>query len=171
MATTTTAAASKEPVKSGGGGGSQTSMRDDSASQTSLPRIDTRHNKIYRAPPTPPLEKLRDLEKTFVLDSVAVSNISSDYSRANPKLGSVIPPYNSLNDPAIAKYFDNYGVKEVLKINEQVNKHFSFFFFFFLLSFLLVQFKQYSFCYYYYSTSNKHLLIKWWMIKYKYLKN
>ena len=117
MATTTTA--SKEPGKPG----SQTSMRAESAGETSLPRIEPRRNKIYRAPPTPPLEKLRDLEKTFVLDSVAVSNISTDYSRANPKLGSVIPPYNSLNDPAIAKYFDNYGVKEVLKINEQVNNH------------------------------------------------
>lgn len=88
---------------------------------TTLPRIPNRVNKIYRAPPTPPLERLVDREKAFVLDSIAVSNISTDYSRANPKLGSVIPPYNSLDDRAISRYFNSYGVCELLKKNGQVN--------------------------------------------------
>lgn len=103
----------------------ETNTRDsagvDTAGVTTLPRIPTRHNKIYRAPPTPPLERLVDLEKSFVLDSVAVSNISTDYSRANPKFGSVIPPYNSLDDRYISRYFHNYGVRELLKKNGQVN--------------------------------------------------
>lgn len=100
--------------------GSQPSARND---YETLPKINQRHNgqnKIYRAPPTPPLEKLYSKEKAFVLDSVAVSNISHDYSRANPKLGSVIPPYNSLEDKTISKYFENYGVKDMLKKSGQV---------------------------------------------------
>nr|KAG5696065.1 hypothetical protein BaRGS_017177 [Batillaria attramentaria] len=57
-----------------------------------------RHNKIYRTPPTPPPEVLRTKEKTFVLDCNATSSISTDYSKANPKLGPVVPPYNSQKD-------------------------------------------------------------------------
>jgi hypothetical protein len=71
--------------------------------------------KIYRAPPTPPLEALTAREKRFVLDCNAVSHISFDYSRANPKLGSVIPPYNGLEDKATRGYFESYGVQEILE--------------------------------------------------------
>ena len=85
-----------------------------------LSRDKYRQNKIYRAPPTPPLDKIYDQEKAFKLDCVAVSNISQDYSRANPKLGSVIPPYNSLDDKAISRYFDNFGLYDLLKKTGQV---------------------------------------------------
>ncbi len=77
-------------------------------------------NKLYRTPPTPPLEKQSELEKSFKLDCIAVSNISVDYSRANPKLGSVIPPYNSLDDPSISDFVKNYGVRDYLKRNRLV---------------------------------------------------
>jgi hypothetical protein len=62
------------------------------------------------------------MEKSFVIDSVAVSNISVDYSRANPKLGSVIPPYNSLDDKTISAYLSNYGVSDLLRKTGQVKR-------------------------------------------------
>jgi len=84
----------------------------------SLPKLNRdkfRQHKLYRCPPTPPLEIQYEKEKAFTLDSVAVSNISQDYSRANPKLGSVIPPYNSFDDKAIRSYFENFGLDDLLK--------------------------------------------------------
>ena len=57
-----------------------------------------RHNKIYRTPPTPEPEEMKLKEKGFTLDSIAVSSICTDYSKANPKLGPVVPPYNSQKD-------------------------------------------------------------------------
>ncbi len=91
----------------------------------SLPRIsNSRSCKLYRTPPTPPLERQSDLEKSFKLDCIAVSNISLDYTRANPKLGAVIPPYNSLNDNSISDFVKNYGVREYLKRNDKAeNEH------------------------------------------------
>jgi hypothetical protein len=89
----------------------------------SLPRINqdkSRQHKTYRTPPTPPLEKQSDLEKSFKLDCIAVSNISLDYTRANPKLGTVIPPYNSLHDSSISDFVKNYGVRDFLKRVGQV---------------------------------------------------
>lgn len=74
-----------------------------------------RRFKIYRAPPTPPLEVLTSREKSFVLDCRAVSHISYDYSRANPKLGSVIPPYNSVEDKAARTFFTTPAVKDALE--------------------------------------------------------
>lgn len=98
-----------------------------SAKADGLPRINS--NKLYRAPPTPPLEKLHDLERAFKLDGIAVSNISQDYSRANPKLGSVIPPYNSIEDRSVSSYFSNFGVNELLKKTGQVKTQFALNFF------------------------------------------
>jgi hypothetical protein len=81
-------------------------------------------NKIYRTPPTPPLEKQYKMERSFTLDSIAVGNISLDYSKANPKLGSVIPPYDSYNDSAVSNYFNSYGIKELLKkTNQREDNH------------------------------------------------
>lgn len=91
-----------------------------SSSMPRLARDRYKTNKIYRAPPTPPLEKQIDLERSFKLDCVAVSNISLDYSRANPKLGSVIPPYNSLDDKTISETVKNNGVREFLRRTGQV---------------------------------------------------
>jgi len=73
-----------------------------------------RVNKIYRTPPTPPPGALRTKEKTFVLDCNAASSISCDYSKANPKLGPVIPPYNSQKDKHVKQYFGFYSVPGTL---------------------------------------------------------
>lgn len=73
-----------------------------------------RHNKIYRTPPTPPPEELLVKEKSFILDSPAVSRISLDYSRTNPKLGPVIPPFNSQRDSHSANYFSYHNVNRTL---------------------------------------------------------
>ena len=80
-----------------------------------------RVNKIYRTPPTPPPGVLRTKEKTFILDCKATSSISSDYSRANPKLGPVIPPYNSQRDGHVDQYFTFHGVDRTLNKTGQVS--------------------------------------------------
>ncbi|CAF3713633.1 unnamed protein product [Rotaria sordida] len=82
-----------------------------------------RHNKLYRGPPTPPPEVQFDLERSFVLDSKAVSNISNDYSVANPKLGSVIPPYNAQLDHHVDNYFKFFGIRKTLEGSGQSAAH------------------------------------------------
>ncbi|XP_025080607.1 uncharacterized protein C17orf98-like [Pomacea canaliculata] len=80
-----------------------------------------RQNKIYRTPPTPPPGELRVKEKSFVLDCKATSSISCDYSKVNPKLGPVIPPYNSQRDKHVDQYFTFYGVDRTLNKTGQDN--------------------------------------------------
>lgn len=87
-----------------------------------------RHNKLYRCPATPPPEVQYDRERSFILDANAVSNISNDYSVANPKLGSVIPPYNSQLDHYVDNYFRFFGVRKTLEKTGQVKNIPSFFF-------------------------------------------
>ena len=82
--------------------------------------ISARFNKLYRGPPTPPPEIQFDRERSFILDCKAVSNISIDYSPANPKLGSVIPPYNSQLDSHVQNYFQFFGVPRTLEKSGQV---------------------------------------------------
>jgi hypothetical protein len=94
-----------------------------SISMPRLARDRFKTNKIYRAPPTPPLEEQVNLERSFKLDCIAVSNISLDYTRANPKLGSVIPPYNSLDNKDISETVKNNGVREFLRRTGQVKKN------------------------------------------------
>jgi hypothetical protein len=79
-----------------------------------------RYNKIYRSPATPPPEVQFDREQSFVLDCKAVSSISLDYSTANPKLGSVIPPYNSQLDSHVQSYFSFFGLSKTLEKTGQV---------------------------------------------------
>ncbi|XP_046575313.1 uncharacterized protein C17orf98-like [Haliotis rubra] len=86
-----------------------------SASPSSPRRSKSRMNKLYRTPPTPPPQELLGKEHTFVLDCNAVSSISSDYSKANPKLGPVVPPYNSQKDGHVAPYFKFHGVERTLR--------------------------------------------------------
>jgi hypothetical protein len=81
-----------------------------------------RHNKLYRCPPTPPPEVQYNRERSFILDGKAVSNISSDYSTANPKLGSAIPPYVAQFDPSVDNYFEFFGVNNTLQKTGQVNR-------------------------------------------------
>lgn len=76
-------------------------------------------NKIYRTPPTPPPEERQEMEKGFTLDQNAVSSISCDYSKANPKLGPVVPPFNSQKDVHTSPYFTFVGVDKTLKKTQQ----------------------------------------------------
>ena len=79
-----------------------------------------RHNKLYRCPLTPPPEVQYGLERTFILDSQAVSHISNDYSSANPKLGSATPPYNSYRDYHVDNYRKFFGLQKTLGKAKQV---------------------------------------------------
>jgi len=77
-------------------------------------------NKLYHTPPSPKPDDLLRREKTFTLDCVAVSNISNDYSRANPKLGQVAQPYNAQRDHHCGSYFGFIGVDKTLgKTNQE----------------------------------------------------
>ena len=85
-----------------------------------LTREKLRSNKLYRAPPTPTLDEFFEMEKSFTIDGVAVSNISNDYLKANPQLGSAIPPYNSFKDKSVSNYMRYHGLSNLLKKTGQV---------------------------------------------------
>ena len=53
-------------------------------------------------------------EKAFILDCIALAQISNDYSKANPKLGPAIPPYNSQKDHSVRRYFEFHDVEKIL---------------------------------------------------------
>jgi hypothetical protein len=89
---------------------------------TKKPKKQDRSNKIYRTPATPSPVQLLVMEKSFILDCNATSSISRDYSLTNPKLGPVIPPYNSQKDKHANNYFRFNGVKRTLKKTGQYNK-------------------------------------------------
>jgi flagellar motor protein MotB len=76
-------------------------------------------NKIYRTPPTPAPEILHTFERSFTLDCIAVHSTSNDYSKARPKLGQVIPPYNAQKDKSVEPYFGFTGVTQTLKRTRQ----------------------------------------------------
>ena len=97
-------------------------MADDSRSTKSAHQ--KRHNKLYRSPPTPPPEERLREEKGFVLDCNSMSSISNDFAKANPKLGPVIPPYNSQKDGHVSNYFNFHGVDKTLDKTGQVCKYF-----------------------------------------------
>lgn len=73
----------------------------------------------YGPPPMTPEDKAK-LEKGFVLDSIAVSTLSDDSGRANPKMATAIPPYNAQKDKHSKGYFEKPVVKKLLKKTEQV---------------------------------------------------
>lgn len=109
----------------------QTARSRTSRSQSlNEPRLKTansfnanRTNKLYHCPQTPPPEAQVEREQSFILDCKAVSHISNDYSKANPKLGSVIPPYDAQTDPHAQKYFQFFGIPQILDRSEQLNEH------------------------------------------------
>lgn len=73
----------------------------------------------YGPPPLSQEDKLKS-EKGFVLDAVAVSTLSDDSGRANPKMATAIPPYNGQKDKHSKGYFEKPVVKKLLKKTEQV---------------------------------------------------
>ncbi|CAF3065947.1 unnamed protein product [Rotaria socialis] len=100
----------------------QATPRESFAPQT-RPTSLHRYNKLYRGPPTPPPEVQYDRERSFILDAKAVSNISNDYSVANPKLGSVIPPYNAQLDSHVDNYFKFFSIRKTLEKTGQAAGH------------------------------------------------
>lgn len=73
----------------------------------------------YGPPPLSQDDKLK-AEKGFVLDAVAVSTLSDDSGRANPKMATAIPPYNGQKDKHSKGYFEKPVVKKLLKKTEQI---------------------------------------------------
>lgn len=65
-------------------------------------------------------EELRKLEKGFVLDNIAVSTMSDDSGRANPKMSTAIPPYNAQMDRHTKNYFEKKLVQRLLTRTQQV---------------------------------------------------
>lgn len=103
-----------EGSRAGYSRGNESDMSIKFAKSRSASSKKGRSNKIYRTPVTPTPPELLEKEKTFVLDCNAASSISRDYCRANPKLGPVIPPYNSQRDRHVSNYFRFYGVRDTL---------------------------------------------------------
>ena len=73
----------------------------------------------YGPPPLTPEEKAIN-ENGFVMDAIAVSTLSDDSGRANPKMATAIPPYNAQKDKHAKAYFEKPVVKKLLKKTEQV---------------------------------------------------
>ncbi|CAH8513414.1 unnamed protein product [Schistosoma mattheei] len=65
------------------------------------------------------LKQLELLERQFILDCIAVRKICDDYSKANPKHGSIIPPYNGQLDPYAKSYFESLNIQKLLEKNGQ----------------------------------------------------
>lgn len=101
------------------------SLKSGRSRQSASPRrsVAGRENKIYRTPPTPPPPEMDRLERSFTLDCIAVSSISHDYSKTNPKLGPALPPYNSKKDNHATNYFNFIGVPRTLAKTKQVGDH------------------------------------------------
>ncbi|XP_073070264.1 sperm microtubule associated protein 1-like [Manis javanica] len=55
------------------------------------------------------------LEKSFILDGVAVSSMARTYEHLRPKLWSAIPPYNAQQDYHTHRYFQSRVVPPVLR--------------------------------------------------------
>ena len=73
----------------------------------------------YGPPPLTSEEKTKQ-EKGFVLDAIAVSTLSDDSGRANPKMATAIPPYNGQKDKHAKGYFEKPVVQKLLNKTEQV---------------------------------------------------
>ncbi|ERE67618.1 hypothetical protein H671_7g18545 [Cricetulus griseus] len=59
------------------------------------------------------------LEKSFILDGVAVSTMARAYSISRPKVWSAIPPYNPQQDCHARRYFRSYVVPPILRKTDQ----------------------------------------------------
>ncbi|KAK7802376.1 hypothetical protein U0070_023493 [Myodes glareolus] len=59
------------------------------------------------------------LEKSFVLDGVAVSTMARAYSLLKPKVWSAIPPYNPQQDYHTRRYFRSHVVPPILRKTNQ----------------------------------------------------
>ena len=62
------------------------------------------------------------LEKSFILDGVAVSTVARSYEQLRPKLWSAIPPYNAQQDYHTFRYFRSHVVPPILRKTDQVEE-------------------------------------------------
>ncbi|MBV99900.1 Uncharacterized protein C17orf98, partial [Eschrichtius robustus] len=62
------------------------------------------------------------LEKSFILDGVAVSTMARTYEHVRPKLWSAIPPYNAQQDYHARRYFRSRVVPPILRKTDQVQE-------------------------------------------------
>ncbi|KER24051.1 hypothetical protein T265_08216 [Opisthorchis viverrini] len=60
-------------------------------------------------------EALKKREHDFILDCIAVAQISKDGALRSPKIDSVIPTYDALRDPFSARYFQQPTVKKFME--------------------------------------------------------
>ena len=84
------------------------------------PRKKVEPRCVKYGPPEKSPEQLRELEKGFILDCMAVSTFSDDSGHASPKLSTAIPPYNAQKDKNAKRYFEVKDVKRTLKRTGQV---------------------------------------------------
>ncbi|KAK3106036.1 hypothetical protein FSP39_011456 [Pinctada imbricata] len=91
------------------------SVRSDTSSASGF-RVRSRSlNKIYRAPPTPTGITAIEREKGFILDCHALSSISREHAKSNPKTGDGIPPYNAQKDGLTYRYWKFPDVDKTLR--------------------------------------------------------
>lgn len=63
------------------------------------------------------LERLKQLERGFVLDGVTLSRHANDeIGRTNPSLNFAIPQYNASDDPHCKSYFKMKGLPKTAKV-------------------------------------------------------
>ena len=79
----------------------------------------SRKKSFFQTNPPEPWE-IFNKEKFFILDCIAVKTIYKDSARTNPRLGHIIPPYNSQKDKHAGAYFKFKDVDKVLQLNNQV---------------------------------------------------
>ncbi len=67
------------------------------------------------------LHRLKQLEKGFVSDGVALSHLANDETdRTAPSLNLGIPQYNAMDDRYCRTYFRSRGLPKVIKEVKQV---------------------------------------------------
>ncbi|XP_065180978.1 sperm microtubule associated protein 1-like [Sycon ciliatum] len=79
--------------------------------------------KTFRSgPPSPTPEERRQLEQSFVLDSVALSmRANAEPNRTGPSMNIGIPQYNAQHDEHAKTYFKSKGVDKTLETTHQAN--------------------------------------------------
>ncbi|XP_063726452.1 sperm microtubule associated protein 1-like [Symsagittifera roscoffensis] len=111
--------ARKEPEKKKDENEASKNKKDSENSEKTEKQKPTKREYKYNyrrqyVPPGRTEEDQNNRERGFVLDCIALSQISNDYSKANPKLGPAIPPYNSQKDPSVRRYFQYHDIEKVL---------------------------------------------------------
>ena len=99
------------------------SAYDPSRAKTSRPRtrsaVFPRSRRCSFSHETP--ERLNELERSFVLDGVALSHLANDeIDRTHPSLDLGIPQYNAMRDGHVKSYFARKGLPKIVKEAKEV---------------------------------------------------